>query len=280
MERLDEITDRLSRCIEPASHLVSVAETRELREAYNAVLPEMSAFWSGLPLNAALWKRVKTFAGTSGASELTGTPKRHLMKTVREFRRAGADLGAEDKERLRELMVELAKLQQKFSENVLDATAAYELNITDEGRPGGGSGRGGEAGTGEGRRKGTQRVPSDARLPFGRTDLQVLPGPGASPRDPQRVRQAMPRRRVRQSTAPGTPSFGCAMRSLTSLATRAFPTTYSRTAWPGRVSAPSSSNVSSWSVRGRIGSAMSISCASSPPSWVSTKWSPGTPASS
>ena len=134
MERLDEITDRLSRCIEPASHLVSVAETRELREAYNAVLPEMSAFWSGLPLNAALWKRVKTFAGTSGASELTGTPKRHLMKTVREFRRAGADLGAEDKERLRELMVELAKLQQKFSENVLDATAAYELNITDEGR--------------------------------------------------------------------------------------------------------------------------------------------------
>jgi len=134
IERLDGITERLSRCIVPASHLVSVVETPELREAYNAVLPEMSAFWSSLPLNAALWKRVKTFAGTNEAFELRGTRKRHLMKTVRDFRRAGADLGAEEKERLQELTVELTSLQQKFSENVLDATAAYELNITDEDR--------------------------------------------------------------------------------------------------------------------------------------------------
>jgi oligopeptidase A len=132
IERLDGITERLSRCIVPASHLVSVVETPELREAYNAVLPEMSAFWSSLPLNAALWKRVKTFAGTNEACELRGTRKRHLMKTVRDFRRAGADLGAEEKERLQELTIELTTLQQKFSENVLDATAAYELNITDE----------------------------------------------------------------------------------------------------------------------------------------------------
>ena len=134
IERLDGITEHLGRCIAPASHLVSVAETPELREAYNAVLPEMSAFWSSLPLNTALWKRVKAFAETSEALELTGTRKRHLTKTVRDFRRAGADLGKRDKARLQELTVELATLQQKFSENVLDATAAYELNITDEGR--------------------------------------------------------------------------------------------------------------------------------------------------
>ena len=134
IERLDGITDRLSRCIVPASHLVSVVETPELRDAYNAVLPEISAFWSSLPLNAALWKRVKTFAGTNEAFELRGTRKRHLMKTVRDFRRAGADLGADDKERLQELTIELTTLQQKFSENVLDATAAYALNITDEDR--------------------------------------------------------------------------------------------------------------------------------------------------
>ena len=134
IERLDGITERLSRCIVPASHLVSVVETPELREAYNAVLPEMAAFWSNLSLNAALWKRVKTFAGTSEAFEMRGTRKRHLMKTVRDFRRAGADLEAEEKERLQKLTIELATLQQKFSENVLDATAAYELNITDEDR--------------------------------------------------------------------------------------------------------------------------------------------------
>ncbi len=134
IERLDAITERLSRCITPASHLISVAETPELRAAYNAVLPEISAFFSRLPLNASLWRRVKAFADTAEASQLAGTRARHLMKTVRDFRRAGADLGEEDKERLQGLQVTLAQLQQKFGENVLDATAAYELNVTDENR--------------------------------------------------------------------------------------------------------------------------------------------------
>jgi oligopeptidase A len=134
IERLDAITERLSRCITPASHLISVAETPELRAAYNAVLPEISAFFSRLPLNASLWRRVKAFADTAEASQLAGTRARHLMKTVRDFRRAGAELGEEDKERLQGLQVALAQLQQKFGENVLDATAAYELNVTDENR--------------------------------------------------------------------------------------------------------------------------------------------------
>ena len=134
IERLDAITERLSRCITPASHLISVAETPELRAAYNAVLPEISAFFSRLPLNAALWRRVKAFADPAEASQLAGTRARHLMKTVRDFRRAGAELGEEDKERLQRLQVALAQLQQKFGENVLDATAAYELNVTDENR--------------------------------------------------------------------------------------------------------------------------------------------------
>ncbi len=134
IERLDAITERLSRCITPASHLISVAETPELRAAYNAVLPEISAFFSRLPLNASLWRRVKAFADPAEASQLAGTRARHLMKTVRDFRRAGADLGEEDKERLQGLQVTLAQLQQKFGENVLDATAAYELNVTDENR--------------------------------------------------------------------------------------------------------------------------------------------------
>ena len=134
IERLDAITERLSRCITPASHLISVAETPELRAAYNAVLPEISAFFSRLPLNASLWRRVKAFADPAEASQLAGTRARHLMKTVRDFRRAGADLAEEDKERLQGLQVTLAQLQQKFGENVLDATAAYELNVTDENR--------------------------------------------------------------------------------------------------------------------------------------------------
>ncbi|MHB1191908.1 MAG: M3 family metallopeptidase [Longimicrobiales bacterium] len=134
VERLDRAVELLARRIAPASHLVAVAETPELREAYNAVLPDMSAFWSRLPLDERLWARVRAFAGTDEARSLTGLRRRHLDKTVQEFRRAGADLPADSKARLEALKVELAQLQQRFAENVLDATAAYELLVTDEGR--------------------------------------------------------------------------------------------------------------------------------------------------
>ncbi len=132
--RLDRAVEALSERLAPATHLMSVAETPELREAYNAVLPEITTFWSRLPLNDALWQRLKTFAASDSAAKLTGIRRRHLDKTVREFERAGADLPAGSKEKLQELRVELARVQQRFSENVLDATAAYELLVSDEDR--------------------------------------------------------------------------------------------------------------------------------------------------
>lgn len=134
LQRLDDTLQRLGRRVAPASHLVSVRETPELREAYNEVLPELSAFFSRLPLNQALWERVRAYVATDEARALKGLRRRHLAKTVQEFLRAGADLPADKKKRLEALRVELAQLQQKFSENVLDATAAYEYLVTDAGR--------------------------------------------------------------------------------------------------------------------------------------------------
>lgn len=128
---VDDAVELLNRRITPASHLVSVAETPELREAYNAVLPEISTFWSRLPLNEGLWRRLRAFAETEEARSLQGLRRRHLDKTLQEFRRAGADLPRDAKARLEALRVELAQLHQRFSENVLDATAAFELLVTD-----------------------------------------------------------------------------------------------------------------------------------------------------
>jgi len=129
--RLDEATEMLSERLAPAGHLMSVAESPALREAYNAILPEISAFWSSLPLDEALWRRIEAYASTDEARDLGGIRRRHLDKTVREFERAGANLPADRKARLQELRVELARLKQKFSENVLDATAAYERLVAE-----------------------------------------------------------------------------------------------------------------------------------------------------
>ncbi|MDT8341750.1 MAG: M3 family metallopeptidase, partial [Longimicrobiales bacterium] len=128
---LDSLSRWVQERITPATHLMSVAETPELREAYNAVLPEISAFWTRLHLHQGLWRRLKAYADTDEARGLDALRARHLQKTLRAFRRAGAELDAEERERLEALQVELSRLEQRFSENVLDATAAFERLIRD-----------------------------------------------------------------------------------------------------------------------------------------------------
>ena len=132
MLALDSLTERLEYGMGIVKHLEGAATTPELRVAYNAVQPEVSAFYSSLPLNEALWKTIKGYASTAEAQQLTGTRKRYLQKTIDSFRRHGAELDPEGKKKLAELDVELARLTIKYSENVLDSTNAFELVIRDQ----------------------------------------------------------------------------------------------------------------------------------------------------
>ncbi len=128
---LDQLTERVGRATTPILHLLGVAETPELREAWGEVLPELTRFWSWVYLHEGLWRRLKGLEKSAEAAELDHLRSRHLARTIRDFRREGADLGPEDRKRLEEIDVELARLRQTFSENVLDATVAYSLAITD-----------------------------------------------------------------------------------------------------------------------------------------------------
>jgi oligopeptidase A len=132
MEPLDSFSQQLEYATNIVRHLESVATTPELRAAYNAVQPKVTAFYGSLPLNERLWNAVKAYAATEEAARLEGARARYLKKTVEDFRRHGADLDPAGKTRLEEIDVELAKLTTKFSENVLDATGAWELIVTEE----------------------------------------------------------------------------------------------------------------------------------------------------
>ncbi|WP_405280674.1 M3 family metallopeptidase [Gaopeijia maritima] len=131
---LDDLTRWVAERLTPASHLLSVAETPELRSAYNEVLPEISQFWTRLTLHEGLWARLRAFEATDEATRLTGLARRHLEKTMLEFRRSGADLPPDRRARLEEIQVALSTLQQRFGEHVLDATAAWEYRVDDESR--------------------------------------------------------------------------------------------------------------------------------------------------
>jgi oligopeptidase A len=131
LEALDALTEPLDRTMGVVRHLESVATSPELRAAYNAVQPEVSAFYSSIPLHEGLWRTIKNCAASAEAARLNGTRKRYLAKTVDTFRRHGADLDPAGKARLEVLDVELTMLTIKFSQNVLDSTNAFELMIAD-----------------------------------------------------------------------------------------------------------------------------------------------------
>jgi oligopeptidase A len=131
---LDSMEEPLDCAMGIVGHLESVATTPELRAAYNAVQGPVSQFRTSVALDGGVWSAVKAVAAGTEAKSLAPVHKRFLEKTVSGFRRAGADLGPEDKKKLEELNVELTKCTTKFSENVLDATNAFELILNDEGQ--------------------------------------------------------------------------------------------------------------------------------------------------
>jgi oligopeptidase A len=132
LQALDTMTERLDYALGIVRHLESVATTPALRAAFNVVQPKASAFYSSIPLNEALWNALQRYAATSEGRSLQGTQLRFLTKTIDSFKRHGADLDSAGKVRLKEIDVALSEVTTKFSENVLDATNAWELVITEE----------------------------------------------------------------------------------------------------------------------------------------------------
>ena len=129
---LDEGLEALTRAWGLVSHLDSVNNSPELRAAHNAMLPKVSEFFASIPLNEALWETLKAYGIESGNEDLSFTKRRYIEETLADFREAGADLPPEQKKRAGEIQSQLAELTQKYSENCLDGTNAWEKIVTDE----------------------------------------------------------------------------------------------------------------------------------------------------
>jgi oligopeptidase A len=129
---LDEALEPLNRAWGLVGHLDSVCNCPALREAYNKMLPQVTDFFSSIPLNAALWETIKAFGNSEAVAKLSSAKQRYILETMADFREQGADLPAEKKKRAAELQSRLAELTQKYSENCLDAVNAWERIVTDE----------------------------------------------------------------------------------------------------------------------------------------------------
>jgi len=131
----DALTRKVRRGTAPIHHLLAVAESPELREAWGRILPDYVRFWSRLLLDRTLLVRLEAIAENAAiVGALSPVEQRHLRRTIQDFRRAGAGLDEAGRAHLEALDVEVAELEQQFSEHVLDATAAFRMHIpADEG---------------------------------------------------------------------------------------------------------------------------------------------------
>lgn len=131
---LEETAEKLSRAWGIVGHLNAVVDTPALRATYNENQPKVTEFWTALAQNLTLFEKYKAIQESPTYAQLSPTRQRIIENAIRDFRLGGAELSDEKKIRFAEIQEQQAALQTKFSENVLDATNAYELIITDEKR--------------------------------------------------------------------------------------------------------------------------------------------------
>ncbi|MEJ8823116.1 M3 family metallopeptidase [Variovorax humicola] len=118
---LDVSTERFSRAWGAVGHLNAVADTPELRAAYNEAMPRVTAFWTQLGSDERLYAKYKAV----DVNTLNAEQRQAHKYAVRNFVLGGAELQGAAKERFAVIQERQAELSQKFSENALDATDAF-----------------------------------------------------------------------------------------------------------------------------------------------------------
>ena len=132
LEPLEDATEALSRSWGVISHLNSVADTPELRAAYGEMMPKVTAFFSSLGQNLALYQKFKELSQSPGYAKLSTAQKKVIENSLRDFRLGGAELADSQKPRFAAIQDEQALLGKAFSDHVLDATDSFVHVITDE----------------------------------------------------------------------------------------------------------------------------------------------------
>ncbi|WP_029525223.1 M3 family metallopeptidase [Polaromonas glacialis] len=125
---LDVATENLGRAWGAVSHLNSVADTPELRAAYNAALPRVTEFWTRLGADERLYAKYKAI----DVASLNDEQRQAHKNAIRNFVLSGAELSGAAKERFAQIQERQAELSQKFSENSLDATDVFAYYATDD----------------------------------------------------------------------------------------------------------------------------------------------------
>ncbi len=129
---IDEVDDVLSKLWSPVSHMNSVVSSDELREAYESCLPLLSEYGTFVGQHQALFQAYQSLKDSDEFTELNTAQKKVITNALRDFKLSGIALNDNDKKRYGEIVTRLSELSSGFSNNVLDATHAFSVNITEK----------------------------------------------------------------------------------------------------------------------------------------------------
>jgi oligopeptidase A len=130
-EPLEVMEDRLNRVWSPVRHLNSVADSEAMRSAHNTCLPKLTEYATEVAQNEGLYLAFAALGESPEYGSLDAAQCRVIDNALRDFRLAGVDLAAPDKQRYREIQQELSTLTTRFQDNVMDATQGWTKHITE-----------------------------------------------------------------------------------------------------------------------------------------------------
>lgn len=133
-EPLERSLLAFSRAWGAVGHLQSVCDTPALRDVFNEALPIATDLYLRVSQDEKLYAQYRAIAASPEFEKLSAVRRRIVKHELRDFELSGASLPEDKRARVRTVSQELSQLSQKFSENLLDATNAFELLIDDEAR--------------------------------------------------------------------------------------------------------------------------------------------------
>lgn len=124
---LEDMDDAIERFWSPFAHLHAVVNSPALRKCYQSCLPKLSAYDSAVGHNQALYNAIQSL----DKAALDSIQLKIVDDALRDFELSGVALSAENKHRFEAIQARLSALSNQFENNVLDASQAYQLHITD-----------------------------------------------------------------------------------------------------------------------------------------------------
>ena len=129
---IDEVDDVLGKLWSPVSHMNSVVNSDELRDAYESCLPLLSEYGTFVGQHAGLFAAYQQLSESEEFGQLNQAQQKVITNALRDFKLSGIALNEQDKKRYGEIATRLSELSSSFGNNLLDATHAFSVNITDE----------------------------------------------------------------------------------------------------------------------------------------------------